>query len=311
MTPSPRQPRSAFTLIELLVVIAIIAILIGLLLPAIQAIREAAARTKCLNNYKQIGLALHQLHNDTGDFGVPYESTRTYGSPPKTVGARNFHALLLPYLEETALAFRYDVKKPWTNTSPNTGAGSLSNNQISLTDIRTFQCPSVPKDHPRGQSRSDYGVAIGWGGTPQTQSGIASYTTPKGRGFWQTPSTGTALPRPTTIESISDGLSQTIALMEDAGRPDGYAAKGQPLNWQPGPNSWNDGAAHAFWVQIWCNSQCFNCSNGNEIYSFHPNGVTYLFADGSARYLSENIKMKTFAALFTREANDKPGIDWD
>ena len=140
----------------------------------------------------------------------------------------------------------------------------------------------------------------------------------KGRGFWQYPESTTqrGYPSPgpqlpTHLNDVSDGLSQTIILMEDAGRPDAYAAKGQPLNWQIGPNSWNDGGTHAFWIQIWCNNQCFNCANGNEIYSFHTDGVNYLFADGTARWMSDRIKMATFKALYTREAADKPGNDWE
>ncbi len=304
------RQRSGFTLIELLVVIAIIAILIALLLPAVQAVREAANRTNCLNNLKQIGLALHQLNNDTGNFGVPYENGRTLMGI--TYGSRNFHASILPYLEETALAFRYDLRKNWNNASVN--LGGMSNNQISFTDIRMFQCPSVPKDQPRGKSRSDYAIAIGFDGTPASQVGLAagSYTTAAGRGFWEYPPFATNVPaRPTKVEQVSDGLAQTIVLMEDAGRPDQYFSRTGSTGWQLGPDSWNDGDTHAFWIQAWCGTQWYNCMNGNELFSFHPNGCTYLFGDGSSRYMPVSIKKLTFKALFTREANDRAGPEWD
>ncbi len=303
------ERRLAFTLIELLVVIAIIAVLIGLLLPAVQKVREASFRLKCQNNLKQLGLAMHQLNHDTGDFGVAYQSGARTVSGVVVANTRNFHPPMLPYLEETALAFRYDLKKTWNSTVLN--PGGMSNNQISLTDILTFQCPSVLRGHPKGQSRSDYAIALGWG-TPASghvTSGYVGYTNAsgKGRGFWQSPSSKHT---PTRIAEVSDGLSSTIVFMEDAGRPDEYAARGQPTGWQVGPNSWND-ISHAFIIQIWCSTQPFSCANGNEIYSFHIGGANYLMGDGAVKYLPNNININVFYKLFTRQAGDVPGANWE
>jgi prepilin-type processing-associated H-X9-DG protein len=109
---------------------------------------------------------------------------------------------------------------------------------------------------------------------------------------------------------VSDGLSQTIVLPEDAGRPREYRGRTGATGWQIGPDTWNYGDDHAFWIQAWCGTQCFNCENGNELFSFHPNGGNYLMGDGAVRFIPVTINKFTFKALFTREASDKPGADW-
>ena len=138
LTPPARR---AFTLIELLVVIAIIAVLIGLLLPAVQKVREAAARMSCQNNMKQLGLAMQNYH-DTYQFfpAANYDKVVIPGNPSGTFHA--WRAFTLPYIEQGNLAALYDPNKSWFNPTPN-GTGS-SNLAAASVQVKTFQCPSTP-----------------------------------------------------------------------------------------------------------------------------------------------------------------------
>ena len=133
-----RTPRPGFTLIELLVVIAIIAILVALLLPAVQQAREAARRTQCKNNLKQIGIALHSYHDVYKTFPPAYIPDED-GKP-----MHSWRVLILPFIEQQALYEQYDFNEPWDG--PN-------NSQLANVVISVYQCPSSPNPavaSPRG-----------------------------------------------------------------------------------------------------------------------------------------------------------------
>src|SRR5437899_7173194 len=137
MRSRPRIPRSGFTLIELLVVIAIIAILIGLLLPAVQKVREAAARAKCSNNLKQLGLALHNHHDAVGEFPAAYEEI------PNGTGGTWDHSWtprVLPFIEQPAVFKLYRFDLNW-----DAGSNSAVGGPLRVT-IQTFLCPSSLQD---------------------------------------------------------------------------------------------------------------------------------------------------------------------
>jgi prepilin-type N-terminal cleavage/methylation domain-containing protein/prepilin-type processing-associated H-X9-DG protein len=289
--PNLRPRSSAFTLIELLVVIAIIATLIGLLLPAVQKVREAAGRLKCQNNLKQVGLAFHNYHDAHGRF------------PPGWTNMHSHVPFLLPYLERGDVAARYQFDQSWN---------SLRNQVTSRNDIPILVCPSAPESRV-AKWVNDYPVSDTIGGeainvlVPLTSG---SRPTRLYRGFFLQPEgfdSNSDRPRAT---DIVDGLSNTFMVFEDAGRPDKWengwmtnAVGGYPA----GNEQWAD-IRNRITVEVICDgTRTINCNNGNEVYSFHLNGANFLFGDGSVHFIRQDIAPLTFAALYTRGGGESIG----
>lgn len=334
-----RTRRSGFTLIELLVVIAIIAILIGLLLPAVQKVRDAAARMSCQNNMKQLGLAAHNYESAYGK--LPPSLIVELGMPPGGSGQPGFPypgivhswaANFLPYIEQGNLAQQYDMRFPWFS-SPAFVPGTPNNLAVVQNTVKTFICPSAPGGSERRVSGTfNFGASFPYQNLAVTDYATCSSINQGSITFFGYPSTttqlqtwsamrpqlrGAGLPligypamEPFTITAITDGTSNTILLCESAGRPQFYvggAVNGtRTLNdggWGHHENDYGlDGAVSK--TNTASPGNCvINCHNDNETYSFHAGGANHVFTDGSVRFIRESISPQTYAALITAQGS--------
>jgi prepilin-type N-terminal cleavage/methylation domain-containing protein/prepilin-type processing-associated H-X9-DG protein len=334
----PAIRRRAFTLIELLVVIAIIAILIGLLLPAVQKVREAAARIKCSNNMKQIGLALHNFH-DVNGYLPPYGfDFAAQPNPPFGTQGHSYLGMILPYMEQDnaykLLHADRTVADP-VNLPPNYGT-----NPAGAVSVQSYLCPSTPRKQidygpyfvsigfPNLGSMilggTDYAAVRGYRGSLQSSCLPGNPVVPssdsdgamgmKGKTLGSSPQLASGT---TNFASITDGLSNTILVGEDAGRQQVYA-KGKPISPNgPGQVGWTLNAAWADYNTAILvrgfdstgtvpDGGCcvVNCNNVNQFYAFHPGGVNILRADGSVVFLKDTTAPGVLAALITRDGGE-------
>ncbi len=320
-----RNHRGGFTLIELLVVIAIIATLMGLLLPAVQKVREAANRTSCQNNMKQLGLALMGFQFTNQVFPASGWTTQGPGNPAgKYVGWR---PLTLPFIEQENLQKLYDFNLDWW-VGANLTAASYP--------VKTYMCASVPQrmdvlsavakpaPNPRPAltfttpiAPTDYEAIQGIQPAPINLLAGSSFYNAKNRFSVMSRNSRN---RPAEIR---DGTSTTIMLVECSARPlvirnrfaNPALSNDQGIGWadSEGPFSLHgtnwDGSIEGDGSATGC-TFAMNKKNDNEPFSFHIGGSTVLFADGHVQFINERIPLLTFAALCTMNAGEVVADDY-
>jgi prepilin-type N-terminal cleavage/methylation domain-containing protein/prepilin-type processing-associated H-X9-DG protein len=267
------SPKPGFTLIELLVVLAIIGILVALLLPAVQAAREAARRIACVNNLKQVGVALHGYHDAFRTF--PAGGWIAAFNQPETARMNSgWSASILPWVEQTSLYSSLNLSWPY-NVSQNSTAAE--------TVLSVYLCPSQPRaslwnqapGDPFRSADADYGGIYGPRGI-----GPKPYTNNPPRGpflFNQTVS----------IAQVRDGTSLTLFV--------GEAPEAINALWASGHNIFDQSAP--------INARP-KYEYGEELTSQHPAGVNAVFGDGSVRFLKDSLSLNVLSALCTRAGGE-------
>jgi prepilin-type N-terminal cleavage/methylation domain-containing protein/prepilin-type processing-associated H-X9-DG protein len=309
-----KEPRCsqqrAFTLIELLVVIAIIGVLIALLLPAVQKVREAANRMSCANNQRQVAIAMHHHHDAYGTLPEGTANATPYW------GMGNWQVSILPYIEQDA------VRRQYHDYGVNNGRNYYHADNIhgaTGKQLRILLCPSDmvnPAGWPAPPVSVTYhNYVVNYGNTGINETADWQAAAYNGLTFHGAPFTrGRAVP----ISAISDGSSNTLMLSEliqgqrrDL-RGDTWWGTGSGFETSLRPNdsapdlSWSDGS--------WCDPNPPNppCSYRTSVYVFgarsrHPGGVNVIFCDGSGRFIVNSIEPALWQALSTTQGGEAVG----
>lgn len=295
-----RSVRAGFTLVELLVVIAIIGVLIALLLPAVQAAREAARRTNCVNNFKQVGLGLHNYHSAKGTFppGIVYPDWRCPDQPGTPSGywksGPGFCVFILPYLEGGSTYQLYNFKQSGI------GVHTAHNVKVGNQRIPVYKCPSDPQDEALHWGTDSTGTfpdgKIWWwncnvGGVTDS---VNSWSDPlqcpavKGDGVFLNL---TAI----RIKKILDGTSKTLVAGDiTGGKADSVAGwswvRYNMMSTWPGLNPAGTIPGNGV----------FQVTGRDGFSSYHTGGCNFVLADGSVQFLKQEIDQHVLRSLTTR-----------
>jgi prepilin-type N-terminal cleavage/methylation domain-containing protein/prepilin-type processing-associated H-X9-DG protein len=324
-----KHKRTGFTLIELLVVIAIIAILIGLLLPAVQKVRDAAARMSCQNNMKQLGLAVANYESAEQKYPPRGQNNPVLsGTPTPVMGEVSWSLLILPYMEQENIFRLYQQNRNWRHPD----------NQPAVTQrVKSYNCPATPD--PDRLATDVFNLAgfgsVTWraacmdyvanGGILPNYIQNATGTNPLAlpqypfgtsrEGSIISPALANA-GQSSRIVSITDGTSNTVLLFETAGRPKLYRAgrdTGLIVNGGQVKGPWAhtqnhiEARGHSY-DGVTAPGPCtVNCSNFDGLYSFHASGANAVFCDGSVRFLKPSLNIDVLLAISTPAAGEVIG----
>ena len=296
------QTSSAFTLIELLVVIAIIAILIGLLLPAVQKVREAAARMSCSNNLKQIGVGLHNYHSSFGKFPPMsrYDGSKTGPNTNQAQGERsNLWINLLPYIEQDNVFKLSFLVSP---RNPSIDDGATAANSVASKTIKTYLCPADASTEPPPTWTNGWVVSC-------YAANHDAFHNPTDGGWMSAWDSGSGSYQASLERTYKDGTSNTLGVAEAYARCGStgtlWAHETVTPDWHAMFNDWNARGVNSKFQLQPTQAQC----NRFVPQTSHSAGIQVMMMDGSVRNVSIGVNPNSWAAVLTPAGGETIGLD--